>query len=283
MERQLKPFPGAQPTEPEPSSAPILDGSLPHYQAPAKSKPSQKLKSWLPVVIVMLIVILAGGSYLLIKHHSPPKIHKTTSLTVKPAVISTNQSSASQYVSNGQDLNLTFSYPADWTVNPPTNHNPTDQTITVTSPLTSLTSASGSSVTGKIVVMIRPGTATISELAAGNSTAAQNSVQIGFTNPLPSQQQYPYLSFIYLPGSNNPSGQFDEVMVTGLMQFTQNEAVTTADLELLDPIISASFYSCTTQACIGSGEVPLSISMSSWQNDNPFIQTLNVIQSLQLH
>jgi len=283
MERQLKPFPGAQPTEPEPSPAPVLDGSLPRYQAPSKAKSSHKFKFWLPVVAVILIIVLAGGGYLLVKHHSPSKTPKTTSSVVKPTAVSTNPNSNSQYVSNGQDLNLTFSYPADWTVNPPTNHNPTDQAITVTSPLTSLTSASGSSVTGKIVVSIRPGAATISELAAGNSTAAQNSVQIGFTTPLPSQQQYPYLSFIYLPGGSNPSGQFDEVMVSGLMQFTQNEAVTTADLELLDPIISASFYSCTTQACIGSGEVPLSISMDSWQNDNPFIETLNLIQSLQLH
>jgi cytoskeletal protein RodZ len=283
MERQLKPFPGAQPTESEPPPAPVLDGSLPRYQAPVKSKRSKKLKSWLPIIIVVLVIILAGGGYLLIKHRTTPQTHKTTSLTIKPAPSSANQNSTSQYVSNGQDLNLTFGYPADWTVNPPTNHNPNDQTITITSPLTSLTSASGSTVTGKIVVSIRPGTATINELASGSVTAAQNSVQIAFTSPLPSQQQYPYLSFIYLAGGNNPSGQFNEVIVTGQMQFTQNEAVTAADLEQLDPIISASFDSCTTQACTGSGEVPLGISKDSWQNDNPLIETLNLIQSLQLH
>ena len=270
------------PSEAEPEEfPPPADIELPHY--PTRKKPSQTWLKWLIPAIVLLI-IGGGGAYLWHHlHKTTPKHSSAATSTVKPAQNNSNQSAIAKYVSNGQDLNLSFSYPSDWNVTPPTNDNASDQTITVTSPLLSVENASAKSVTGKAVVLIRPGSAQITELASGNATAGQTSVQIGYTQPLPSQQQYPYLSFINLPGGTDSGGGFQEVIITGQLLFSQGHSVVAADLSALDPIISASFYSCSTQACSGSGETPLSITMTSWQNTAPFTQVLVLIQSLQLH
>ena len=168
-------------------------------------------------------------------------------------------------------------------VTPPSNDNANDQTITVSSPLVSIVNASGGTVTGKVVVSIRPGSSQISELNSGTATASQASIQIGYNNPLPNQQQYPYLTFINLNGGSNSAGVFEEVMITGLTQFTPGESVTPSTLGPIDPIISASFYSCTTQVCSGPNQAPLSITYATWQNTMVFQQVLSLFQSLQLH
>ncbi len=284
MERQLKPFPmppvQAQPEMPQPSAFAPLP---PNYQPPTNRSKPHRLRYIIPIVVIVLILI-GGGGYWWHKHHAKSTSSTSaTNQTVKPAPAIANQSALLTYVSNGQDLNLNFSYPEGWSVTPPTNDNPNDQTITVTSPLITVESASGSSITGKVVVSIRPGSAQLTELASGNATIAQNSTQIGYSQPLASQQQYPFLSFINLNGGSNPSGGFQEVFVTGMLQLTQGQGITAADLSSLDPYISASFYSCSTQACSGAGETPLSVSTNTWQNTAPFNQILALIQSLQLH
>ena len=270
-------------SQPETESTQTLTENpvLPHYPTHKRSK--QAWLKWFIPVAVLLLIIVAGGVYLHLHHGGASKHNSSTNHAVRPSTNSSAQNATSQYVSNGQDLNLSFSYPANWSVTPPTNDNTSDQPIAVTSPLMTIDNASGKSVTGKAIVTIRPGTAQISELASGNATAGQVSVQIGYTQPLASQQQYQYLSFINLSGGTDTSGAFQEVFITGQQQFSQGQNITAADLSSLDPIISASFYSCSTQECISSGETPLSITMNTWQNSAPFTQVLALIQTLQLH
>ncbi len=254
-----------------------------YRQIATKRQSQNQLLKWIiPAVIVIVVVGL--GLYILKHNKATPMNHNSTgNHAVQPTQNSSSQTNLVSYTSNGQDLNLTFSYPSNWTVSPPTNDNTSDQTITVTSPLTSIVDASSKTVTGKAVVSIRPGSAQISELSSGKAITPQSSIQIGYAQPLASQQQYPYLSFINLAGGTDANNGFQEVMVTGQQQFSQSENITTDELSGLDPIISAGFYSCSTQACIGNGEIPLSITMDTWQNSSPFTQVLAIIQSLQLH
>lgn len=281
MERQLKPFPMPQ-DQSESTQSTIGEPDLPHY--PIAKKPRHIWGKGFILALILLLVLAAGGFYLVHKlHKASPKQAPNSSSSVKPSNNLSNQNASTHYVSNGQDLNLAFSYPSDWSVNPPTNDNTADQTITITSPLMTIEDSSSKSVTGKAVVSIRPGTSQISELASGNATGGQTSVQIGYSQPLTSQQQYPYLSFVNLSGGTDANGAFQEVFVTGQQLFSQGQNITAADLSSLDPIISASFFSCSTQACTGSGETPLSITLDTWQNSSPFTQVLALIQSLQLH
>ena len=72
-------------------------------------------------------------------------------------------------------------------------------------------------------------------------------------------------------------------MVTGTSQFTQGQAVSVSSLIGLDPVISAVLTKCTSQACTGTGAVPLSISNSIWTNTAIFQQTLAVFESFKLN
>jgi len=249
---------------------------------PPTAKPKKK---WpLVALAVLMVAALAGGGYwywYVTQHKSkPPIVHKSSGSQLKPAPVESSTAGTPQYVSNGSDLNLDFNYPSNWTVSPPSNDNKNDQTITATSPLTTMTTASGTSVTGKVVVSIRPGTSSLSEL--DGTTTAQASVQIAYSKPTSAQYQYPYLTFIHVPGVSDVAGSFDEVVVTGTTQFPQGTSLSQASVEV-DPIISASFYSCSTQTCTASGQKPVSITNDSWQNDSIFQQSLAVFQSMQLN
>ncbi len=233
---------------------------------------------------IILLAVAAGAWWWHAKKQSmakQPSQTDTVQQAIMPDTVSDN--TTKQYVSNGKDLNLTFSYPSSWTVSPPSNNNASDGPITVTSPLISTTNAAGTAVTGKVVINIRPGYSDISELGSGNATVAQGSVQFAYSKPTSTQHQYPYLTFIHLAGGTNPTGSFEEVMITGITSFAKDQAITSVSLAQLDPIISAAFYTCTTQTCSGSGMSSLSISNNTWLNDATFKQVQSLFESLQLN
>ena len=250
-------------------------------------------RSWrAPILIAgaVAVVLLAGGAaywFVALRQTKAPEIATTTPTTaqVQPSVPddTSAQGSSLQYVSNGKDLNLSFTYPAGWTVSPPSNSNQADQQIIVTSPLVSMVSASNQSATGRVVVSIRPGTAALSELAGDKATAGQASSQIAYSKPTSSQHQYPYLTFIHLSGGTNSAGAFEEVMITGVTSFAKDQAVTSLSLSQLDPIISARFYTCSDQTCTAANSAALSITNSTWLNNSATSQTLAMFQSIQIN
>lgn len=236
-------------------------------------------------VIVIIAVLIGAGAYLLFTRNSKPKPVAKTPVVVSTVVKPSDQpvsTTTSNYVSKGSDLNLSFDYPSNWTVNPPSGANPTDQTITVNSPLTTIVGADGKSVVGKVTISLRPANAQLTELSSGVSTVAQDSVQIAYTKPTPAQYQYPYLIFIHLLGGSNPTSAFEEVLVSGHTKFAKNASITDSNIAV-DPIITANFYSCKTNACTGSDAINLSITNDTWLNTTIFQQTLAVFKSLQLN
>jgi|GEM_PF-994761 len=230
--------------------------------------------------IIILVVIIGG--WLVVNHHShKAAAKKTTAAQVAPSKVTSSNATAN-YAASGQDLNLSFDYPGSWSATPPTGTDTTDQAITVSSPLTTVTTATGSSVTGKVTLSIRPVSAQLTELAAGNATAAQASVQFAYSKPTTNQFQYPFLTFIHVPANGVPTGAFQEVIVTGTTQFNAGDGLT-ADSFSVDPIISASFLDCLDAECSGSGGTPLNITNDTWQNASLFKQTLTALESLQLN
>lgn len=241
-----------------------------------KNKKSYKLFALVGVVVVVLI----GGIFLLSRH--PKSTHKSTG-TNQVSAVKKLSSSTIRYVSSEQDLNLSFSYPSDWKVSPAKTSSTSSQPISVTSPLISITNASNASVTGKVVISVRPSSDGIAELTLdNNAVAAATSQQIGYTAPASDQFQYPYMTLISLSGQNT-ANSFNEIMLTGPFQFTQDENINSADLTGLDPVISASLYVCSTAACTGSGASNLSITSTTWQNADIFLQTLSTFESFVLN
>lgn len=260
----------------------------PPHQPPRPYKSPKHKKMWRPILIAVLIIIIlaaaGGGTYWLTKHHkATPKKSTTTQATIVKPTSNTSTSGTQQYVSNGSDLNLSFTYPSTWTVTPASGGNSSDQTITLTSPLTSIPAAGGASVTGKVVVTIRPGTTTPSELNSNTPTEAVASSQFAYTTPTANQYQYPYLSFIHFSTGAPTAGAFEEVIITGTTQFTQGQAVSAALLTGLDPIISATFSKCATTACTSTGAVPLSITSATWTNTALFQQVQSIFASMKLN
>ena len=248
---------------------------------PAVRKPKYRKIWWL--ALIALLVLLAAGGYALMASHkvAPPKANKTTSSQVVPSDQST-VTATTHYVSKGNDLNLSFDYPSSWTVSPTSGGNSSDQTITVTSPLTIIVGADSKSITGKAVVSIRPASAGLTELSSGNATTAQASVQFAYSKPTANQHQYPYQIFIHLAGGTNPNAAFEEVLISGVTQFAKGQSITDTSIAV-DPIIAANIYSCNTSACTGSGAVPLGITNNTWQNNNVFQQTQSLFASLQIN
>jgi len=268
MTRPLEPFP-------------IEHSSLP---MPVRSK---RVLWWVLAACGGIVVVVTVVTVLLFMHHKAPKpaatAQNSNQQSNQPAATATGSSATQQYISNGNDLNLRFTYPSDWSVTPASNSNASDQTITLTSPLTNVTTSSGSTVTAKVILTIRPGNAQIGELASGSATIAQDSTQIGYTAPTASQHQYPYLTFVHLAGGQNVSGVFDEVIITGISKFMKGQVMTADSLGGLDPIIGARFYQCSTNACDGSGAGALNLTNDMWQNSTLAQQVTAVFASLQLN
>jgi hypothetical protein len=246
---------------------------------PKKMKP--KWQRIILSVIIVIGVIIAGyfGYSQIVQGHK-----ETTKTAVKRTHLltpGTITNAMSQYISNGSDLNLSFKYPSNWSVTPKSNDNASDQTITLTSPIQTIVDSVGQTVSGKIVVMIRPATAPMSELSGGQATVAQASTQFAYTKPTSSQFQYPYLTYLNLLGGSNASAAFQEVVITGNTSYSQGESITSSTLSV-DPIITASFTSCATSAC-GGTVVPLSVTNQTWQSGSVFLQTMSLFASLSLN
>lgn len=269
---------------------PVIDDQPPYGSV--VTPPSHDKTKLLTILIIVVAVLLAAGAaaywFILRPQPAPANTSATqanASASNQPLVPDDTQAqgTSGRYVSNGKDLNLSFSYPSDWTVTPPSNNNPNDQPITVTSPLVSIPGTNGLNTTGKIVVSIRPGGTALTELSSGKAAAGQASAQIAYDKPTSAQHQYPYLTYIHLAGGANPSSSFEEVIITGVSSFAKDQIITSDNLSQLDPIVSARFYACSNQTCAISSSAALSITNSAWQNTQACMQTLAIFQSLQIN
>ena len=232
------------------------------------------------ITLLVGVVIIAGVAVLLMhKKSTPPKVVHSASGVAQPS----SQTTGGTYVSNGSDLNLSFIYPAKWSVSPPSDHNSSDQPITLVSSPTSFTAANGSFVKGKVIMTIRPAAAGLSELNNNSPTAAQSSTQFAYTTPTPSQYQYPYLSYVHFANVSGAPTTFNEVIVTGTVQFSQGQQLSVGLLSGLDPIISATVYQCHTKGCSGAGATPVAISAADWANDSLFQQVQTIFSSMKLN
>jgi hypothetical protein len=253
--------------------------------APQASKPNvPKKKTGLKIAAITIIgLILIGGIAYFIGHKpAKPKGHVTSQKIIQVTQPNTSATTI-KYLSNGSDLNLSFVYPKNWSVTPPSNDNKNDNTITLTSPLTTIINSDSSSVAGKIVIQVRPGNDTVSELNSNSPITSLASTQIAYSQPTSNQTSYPFISFIHFSDGSKATGAFEEVMITGGLSFSQGQSISAEDVSGLDPIISANFYQCANQACSGTNQSFLSINLDTWQNTTIFKQVLAIFESFQLN
>lgn len=268
-----------------PPTAEDLHARSQYLQRLAGEPKRKRSKRPLAIALILLLLLAAGGGvYAWYRSNHKATLHPAPPQTKTETVQADNtpsDGSTKKYVATGQDINLTFEYPGNWTAEPASGTDTDDKPITLTSPLTTITNAAGQSATGKIVVSIRPGNSVMNELNSGKATAAEKSEQFAYKSPSPNQYQYPFLVFIHLSGGTNSTNGFEEVVVSGNTSFNKGDAITNDSLSP-DPIISAAFFSCTSKDCSGNNAVPLSISHETWTSDAVFQQVLALFESLSI-
>lgn len=265
----------------EQDQTPIAASASP-ASAPGRQRASRA--PWLIAAAVVVVLIIVGvAEYFVLHSRNTPAKQAATKQTEVVAPDTTTSSGLATYTSKGQDLNLSFSYPASWSATPKSGGNSSDQPITVTSPVITLSSAAGQSVNGKVVLQIRPGGSDVTELDGSNASVALDSIQIAYTKPTPNQNLYPFITFVHLTPGANTNAVFEEVVITGINKFIKGQALLAGSLGSVSPIISVSFYQCNTQACTGSGATPLSLTSSLWDNSLAGQQALAIFQSFQIN
>lgn len=276
---ELKPFPITTYDE---ESHELPGGVVPGKKHLAK-RPKNKSWLWLALAAIIAVSGIAGGAtYWWLSHHKAQVTSNQTDTNQPPTPHNTLSSTNVAYISNGKDLNLGFTYPSDWSVTPASHHNSGDKPITLTSPFVSIIDTSGKTIVGKVVLQVRPASTTVSELSSGSGKAVLDSIQIAYSKPTPAQHAYPFVSYVNLSGDAS-TGKFDEIILTGALQFTKGQSISTATLQGLDPVISARFYECTNSSCSGAGALPLAINDDIWQNADIFVATQTILKSFQIN
>jgi uncharacterized protein (UPF0333 family) len=226
------------------------------------------------VILVVVILCIAGaGGYVLMKHHKKPAPVATThSTTTKPpAAVTTTK----QY--NSAQLGVTFSYPSNWTV----TEDDTSNVITVQSPAMSLTSATGSKVTGEVSMTINQQTPSLPMFTAGNAVAVLASQKINYTNPSSSQRAQTYVSFLQYEATTT-EGALDGVYITGDSGYQKQQAIPEVDIANVAPLVRVTFAQCSNAKCTGNTSA-LSIASTSW-NTTTFSQPiLAMLESLDFN
>lgn len=253
------------------------------YKAQAAKQKRGQRKVLIVVIILVVVLVIGGGGYLLLHHKAKTPVKQaTTSNQNLPAPAANTSSNTTDYTAPADGLNLSFSYPDDWTVDPASGQS--GNTITVTSPLVSLPdAASGADVTGKVTIMIRGDTSNIKELASNKATAPQDSVQYAYKAPTAAQHQYFYVSFLQFASPATAAGAFQEVAITGINQIPKNTAITSDLLAEVDPLVTASFNKCTATVCTEADQTPIGIKGASWQNDKTLLQVQALFESLKFN
>lgn len=254
--------------------------------------PPKRRRNWRKIVLITLVVLVVAAlialAILLLEHKkaaAPATTNQTNQTNAHqslPTPTTPTTSGITTYTSPADNFNLSFQYPSSWTVTPPSGQS--GQTITVTSPLVSITDATGASVPGKITLTVQAGGSSVGQIGSGQATVAQDSVQYAYDAPTAAQHHYFYISFLHLQAaSSSTKGAFEVVVITGINTLTKGSTVTADTFGSVDPLVTAGFSKCSTEACIGTGAAPLSVNAAAWQTDPNLKQLQTLFESFKFN
>lgn len=239
---------------------------------PDKKPPRRSNSLWYLVTGFIVVLVIVGLGLFLVKkytHSNNSKqstTHQQTTATKKPSAISSTK--LTSYTSSA--FNLQVSYPNNWVV-----ATQGSTSLTITSPETTLTADTGSKVNGKVVLSVFQQNQ-IPASFGSYSVAVLNSQDISFTKPTPAQAAQTYVSFIQYPATTIKGG-LDAIYITGNNGFVKDDAITTAIVGQVSPLIIVNFEQCNSNDC--SQVKNLTISSTMWSNTSFSNPILNIIKS----
>ncbi len=234
-------------------------------------KRRHSLIPWIGLIVVVVAVILAVILFVISGSTSQPKAEP--SRPVLPKVVNLQPNPAMQAYKSTV-YNLSVSYPKGWIIN---NIN---SAVNITSPLTTLVNASGSSVKGYVIFSINKPGQYPNGLTVGTDLAVLDSINLSYNQPTQSQAGQTYVSFIQF-STTNTKGGLDLVFVTGNLGYTKDQVIPETDLNTLDPLIYVSFMSCANSLC--KSTTPVTIASSSWTGSALSQIIDSMIQSLMFY
>jgi hypothetical protein len=244
---------------------------------PAAPLPAARKKRRWPRVIVALVLLVAAtyGAYWIGDHQA------STPASSQPKTVqkTQHQSAPKQPVAppvktyESANFHMVLDYPATWKV------TDTVSKLTFASPSLQLTQADGTKTSGHVLVTVQPKQTAIARYPADGAVAVLESQKLTYTHPTPIQRAQTYLSLL----SYQQSDGLDALYITGDSGYVQHQLVPLSDVLAGDPLIGASFASCSTPDCASGTVTPLTLLASSWPTASFSSQVVNLLQSIQLN
>lgn len=263
--------PGFAPTRPPEDE----DLYLPPSQ---RSKPKwRRIIAKIIKIMLLLAVLAALAAFVYFKFFHNKKSTTPPQSTQTPASQTPKANAFGSATKNytSSNVGLTFAYPENWNV------NDTDNKLTVTSPVASLTGTDGQQFDGKILLTIQPKGATPDAFKNGGAIAALDSLKIKYAKPTPVQRGQTYLSFVQNT-EKFVKGQLDGIYVTGDFGYQSNQFVPKTDIAKLDPLINIAFQKCDDSQC--KSPVATSIQADQWDNNADFQKVIkSMLESIQVN
>ena len=236
------------------------------------SKPKANKPKWWVGVVILVVVSLGLIVWAVAGHYTHQAIRqgvakrqavtKAAPATPPAASIPTSSHTAAAYAA-------TFNYPTSWTV-----VDSGSAPLTVTSPVISLTSATGQTTMGQVVMTLAK-QATIPSAFSSSSVAVLASQKIAFTQPAPTQAADTYLSFVQYPATTTKGG-LDGIYVSGNYGYQQDQVIPSSNIAQVNPLVYFTFYACSSSICPLTSRLPLTISSTEW-NDRAFSAPIQLV------
>jgi hypothetical protein len=242
---------------------------------PPKRKRERSFR-WVGYVMAGLVVLAACGVAAYLAFLKPTSNDKPKTGVPQSTQNATSKKTITKSYSS-PNFNLSFSYPADWTVAEAQDGS----MLTVHSPPMLLKGANSQKITGEIVATIAHSGQNLTMFDAGNAVAVRQSEKIAYLKPSQTQRANTYLSFLQY-AATTANGALDSIDITGDYGYQTGQAIPKTDIAKVDPLITITFVRCSDSNC-SAKTTPLSVAASAWSDKtfNAPIKTL--LQSLAIN
>lgn len=238
-------------------------------------KQKKPRKRWPIVVTIVLVVLAVAGVavYWFGFRDSGKMEQESETPATQSAAPESNLAAGEPETFSSSTFFLSFTHLDTWEVD---ESDP--DALTVTSPVTSLKTASGSTTRGRVIMTIRHKTNPLKEFDAGNATATKASELMNYTKPTQAQRASTYLSFVVYAGA---TAGLDAFYITGDYGYQVGQSVPKVDIANVDPIISVNFEQCIDAACTETN--PATISLEQWADPNFSGPIKTLLQSISIN
>jgi hypothetical protein len=254
-------------------------------QDSGKKRKKSKLKPFIIGLVSLLIIGAASAGAYIRLHDSGPakkqpaqaKTQQTNQTSNEPAAETDQNSAAETKTYDSTAFGLSIAYPGDWTP------EETKDKLVITSPVVTLTDATGATKQGRMLLTVRARQDKPVEFTAGKVVAVLDSDKIDYSKPTATQRGSTYLSYLQY-STTTTKGGLDGVYITGDYGYKYGQEVRVTEISKVSPLVDVTFVDCADSTCAATTQQALTISSTAWKSDTTNRQVIETMfKSLTLH